>query len=713
VIGRMIRPMSSCRGLRVLGGMLAAALLLCALPKAALAIDVQCIEESKYKHLYQLFGGDTRKFAAYFKIGTARLPDPEACRAALISGGIGDPNDREKLLDFVVQNKGWLATVHLNSGGGSVWTGQQLGYIVRAFRLKTVTARNAGNKVLYEPDFVLPPFASAYPIPSAAAAGVSDAGQPTPPRCLLQDHPPATLVSKGALSGLQRPEAFRPTYDENVDRPGGNYRDLDLANADPKLCQKACLDDAKCRAWSYRKPENGGPHCWLKDRVLARTADKLAVSGLARADAVDATYEENTNRGGDDYRDFDLAKSDPALCQKSCLDEARCRAWTYAKPEARTNGKPHCWLKERAPATANNRFTVAGIVARLQYLEPTYEENSGRAGSDYRDFDMPKADPKLCQKTCVDEARCRAWTYRKPEGRTNHQPHCWLKEHVPTELNADKMNVSGMVVRANNFEPTYEQGVDRPGFDYRRIDMAWPDPRACQKACADDGKCRSWVYQEPNGAYLVGLASGWDAYRARQRSLLSKASPGNDFCASSCVQIHVAGLDRSGIMQVHRPNQGFGSVKDADNLNNSDANMPQFYKHMDAGPRVTALMQSTSATTVTPTFASRFPRYVLDYMIVRCGVDPEQLQGLEKQLETTLQEMTSAAGDVAFKLAPLRAALGKLHERRRRAEQCVAQALEQDRLEAYDKLCSGASCDQKKIGADFDEAVKKIVAQSR
>ena len=110
----------TCMGPRLLRGVLAAALLLGALPKIAVAIDVQCIEESKYKHLYQLFGGDTRKFAAYFKIGTGRLPDPEACRAALITGGIGEPNDREKLLDFVVQNKGWLATVHLNSGGGSV-----------------------------------------------------------------------------------------------------------------------------------------------------------------------------------------------------------------------------------------------------------------------------------------------------------------------------------------------------------------------------------------------------------------------------------------------------------------------------------------------------------------------------------------------------------------------------------------------------------------
>jgi hypothetical protein len=42
----------------------------------------------------------------------------------------------------------------------------------------------------------------------------------------------------------------------------------------------------------------------------------------------------------------------------------------------------------------------------------------------------------------------------------------------------------------------------------------------------------------------------------------------------------------------------------------------------------------------------------------------------------------------------------------------VAQALEQDRLAAYDKLC-GRSCDQKKLGADFDEAVRKIHVEAR
>jgi hypothetical protein len=610
--------------------------------ETAAAIEVQCIEESRYKHLYQLFGGDTRKFAAYLKVDTGRLPDPEACRAALIAGPIGAPNDREKLLDFVVRNKGWLAAVHLNSGGGSVWTGQQLGYIVRAFRLKTITARNAGNKLLYEPDFALAPLPAESPAAAVPMADVAAPGQSQPPRCLLHEHVPTALMAKGAVSGISRPDNGKPPSPPSI-----------------------------------------------------------------------GTFEENTGRGGADYRDFDLAKADPRLCQKSCVDEARCRAWTYRKPEGRRNGKPHCWLKERVPQATGDKLNVAGVVPRLQYLEPTYEENFDRPGSDFRDFDVATADPKLCQKSCVDEARCRAWTYRKPEGRRNGKPHCWLKEHVPTQVNRDGMTVAGMVIHLGTFEPTYEMGVERPGQEYRHVDLALPEPRACPKACADDGKCRAWGYQEPNSAFLVAFAAGWDAYRARQRSILSKASPGTDFCASSCVQIHVAGLDRSGIMQVHRPNQGFGHMSaTSEDLTTNDAHMPQFYKHMDAGPRVTQLMQATSATIVNDAFASRFPRYILDYLIVHCGTDPEQLEGLEKQLETTIKELSPAGAAVSIKLNRLHGALAKVHERRRRVEQCVAQAMEQDRLEAYDKLC-GKSCDQKKLGADFDAAVRKIREQTR
>jgi hypothetical protein len=696
------------------------ALLAAAIFEKAAAIEVQCIEESKYKHLYQLFGGDARAFAAYFEINPDQhpLPDPEACRAVYLTGDPEkeDSNDRDKLLDVVIRNKGWLAAVYLSHQGGSVYYAQQIGYIVRTFYLKTTTIPWSGG---YEPDFSIAPLPEKYSVTAAAKpANIVDEAKPKPPRCLLNEQVPVAAYAKGAISGIARPpDAFKPTFEENIDHPGGDYRQFDPSSADPRVCQKACLDDAKCRAWAYRKPEgatNSHPHCRLMERVLARVSDKLSVAGITRADTPDATYEEKTGRHGGEYRDFDLAaNADPRVCQKACLDEARCRTWLYRKREGRRNNLPHCWLSERMPSVSvREDLHVSGTVLRLQYGDSTYEENTGRHGGEYRDFDLAaNADPRVCQKACLDEARCRTWLYRKREGRRNNLPHCWLEEHAPSVLVPEDFNVSGTVIRADRFEPLYEKDVDRPGQAYRSFDLAVLDPQQCQKGCAEDAKCRAWAYEMPNAAFLASNAVNWQAYRERQRFIRSAPAPDPDACYSSCVQIQVAGIDRSGTIAVHRPRTNeLRSMAEELELNANDVNMPQFYQYMDAGARVTQLMKETSTATFTGTHASRFPRYVLDYLIEHCETDPEQLQNLEKQLETTIDELAPATTNVAFKVDRLRAALGKLHERRSRVELCVAKEIEQYRLAAYDKLC-GNSCDKKKLGAEFDAGLKKIIEQ--
>jgi len=125
----------------------------------ATAVEVQCIEASKYKYLYQIFGGDSKKFATYLQLDAGKLPSPEHCRAALISGGIEAPQakDADKLLAVIAQNQGWLAALHLASGGGKVGTGYQLGFLTRNFWLKTYTVSTMGTALVYEPDFFVAP----------------------------------------------------------------------------------------------------------------------------------------------------------------------------------------------------------------------------------------------------------------------------------------------------------------------------------------------------------------------------------------------------------------------------------------------------------------------------------------------------------------------------------------------------------------------------
>src|SRR5262245_41191829 len=120
----------------------------------AAAIDVQCIEASRYKHLWRIFGNDPKKFADYFQIDAKKLPDPELCRAGLVIGSIANGQEVEKLLGFIIQNRGWLATLYLASSGGSVAEGVRLAYLARGFWLKTEAVHT--RQVDYQPDFILP-----------------------------------------------------------------------------------------------------------------------------------------------------------------------------------------------------------------------------------------------------------------------------------------------------------------------------------------------------------------------------------------------------------------------------------------------------------------------------------------------------------------------------------------------------------------------------
>src|SRR5215217_7665789 len=43
------------------------------------------------------------------------------------------------------------------------------------------------------------------------------------------------------------------------------------------------------------------------------------------------TSEDDTNRGGSDYRSFET-QADPAICRNECAKDPTCRAFTYVKP---------------------------------------------------------------------------------------------------------------------------------------------------------------------------------------------------------------------------------------------------------------------------------------------------------------------------------------------------------------------------------------------
>jgi Ca-activated chloride channel homolog len=71
------------------------------------------------------------------------------------------------------------------------------------------------------------------------------------------------------------------TVEPGTDRPGGDYRDFDLAAADPERCREACRDDDECRAYTYVAPGVQGDRarCWLKNPAPDPEPNECCTSG--------------------------------------------------------------------------------------------------------------------------------------------------------------------------------------------------------------------------------------------------------------------------------------------------------------------------------------------------------------------------------------------------------------------------------------------------
>ena len=74
--------------------------------------------------------------------------------------------------------------------------------------------------------------------------------------------------------------------EQNTDRPWNDFRHFVPTSADPALCQKACEEDADCKAWTYVKPntvQGPQPNCYLKSPAPQARHDACCVSGVKTA----------------------------------------------------------------------------------------------------------------------------------------------------------------------------------------------------------------------------------------------------------------------------------------------------------------------------------------------------------------------------------------------------------------------------------------------
>ena len=92
------------------------------------------------------------------------------------------------------------------------------------------------------------------------------------------------------------------------------------------------------------------------------------------------------------------------------------------------------------------------------------EVDTDRPGMDYKNFDLPSPDPKLCEDACKGDPNCKAWTYVKPEIQGSNA-RCWLKSGVPSAVK-NNCCVSGVMQAQPAIAPQpwkpFEEGYEIP-----------------------------------------------------------------------------------------------------------------------------------------------------------------------------------------------------------------------------------------------------------
>jgi hypothetical protein len=91
-------------------------------------------------------------------------------------------------------------------------------------------------------------------------------------------------ANPGSKMDWYSPGPLNCAVELNSDRPGGDYRNFDLASGNYEECRTACASDHSCRAYSFVKPGVPGVsgRCWLKKERPYSRANTCCVSGVIR-----------------------------------------------------------------------------------------------------------------------------------------------------------------------------------------------------------------------------------------------------------------------------------------------------------------------------------------------------------------------------------------------------------------------------------------------
>jgi len=101
-------------------------------------------------------------------------------------------------------------------------------------------------------------------------------------KCWLKNSIPGSSANNCCVSGIKREAVSTSGLEVDVNRRGGDYRHYDLPSNNPNQCRDDCMNDPKCKSFTFLRPSYWGPnaHCFLKDSVPGATQESCCISGV-------------------------------------------------------------------------------------------------------------------------------------------------------------------------------------------------------------------------------------------------------------------------------------------------------------------------------------------------------------------------------------------------------------------------------------------------
>jgi hypothetical protein len=260
---------------------------------------------------------------------------------------------------------------------------------------------------------------------------------------------------------------------QNVDLTGLNLpgQPIQLAEANPQLCQEACASTPNCASFTY----TSGGSCWLKSGVPRQISSLCCISGIVRQDIQPPVIKALKSEPSGPQVCIDQnpdVKFYSIMTDNSIVDTASLY-YTFS-PFADSNPSQGT----QTMGLTNNQFLTSlsfseggNLEFEGQAVDPSnntastgkiqltlwdctgLEFNTDRMGLDISRDNVPftTTDPQSCRQACQNDPDCMAFSY--VEGNQL----CWIKFGVP--LPRKSMNIISGVVRPDQVPPLISEPV--------------------------------------------------------------------------------------------------------------------------------------------------------------------------------------------------------------------------------------------------------------